>query len=174
MNILIWIFVAAIIFAALIALIGMTKPRIVHVSRSATMNATPTAVYTQVTDLKKFAKWSPWADKDPDMEQSFNGKTELGAEMEWNGNKQVGAGKMTIVEADKPNSVNLALEFVGMGTATAYWTIAKKGKGTEATWSVDADMGNNPMARLMGKKIGQMIGDDYEKGLANLKAIVEK
>ena len=174
MSILIWIFVILIILAALVTLIGMMMPRIVNVSRSTTMAATPTAVYTQITDLKKFAKWSPWGDKDPDMEQRFNGKTGLGAEMEWNGNKQVGAGKMTIIEADKPNSAKLALEFVGMGKAEAKWTIEAKGKETEATWAVAADMGSNPITRLMGPKIGQMIGADYEKGLANLKAVVEK
>ena len=62
-------------------------------------------------------------------------------------------------------------DLLGLGVGSA------AGIGTAsgvATWSVDADMGNNPMARLMGKKIGQMIGDDYAKGLANLKAIVEK
>ena len=174
MVVLVWIFTIFIIIAALVVFVGMTKPRVVHVSRSATMKATPTVVFNQITDLRKFAVWSPWAERDPDMEQSFNDKIGVGAEMKWKGNKQVGVGTMTIVEADKPNSVKLALDFGPMGKATAAWEIKKKGSGSEATWSVDADMGNNPIARLMGKKIGQMIGDDYEKGLANLKAIVEK
>ena len=100
MSLLVWILVILIIIAAFVMLIGMMMPRIVHVSRSATMAATPTAIYTQITDLKKFAKWSPWGDRDPDMEQSFNGKTGLGAEMTWKGNKQVGQGTMTIVEVD--------------------------------------------------------------------------
>ena len=174
MVIIAWIATVIVALMVLLVVIGRSMPQIVNVSRSTVIEATPTKIYNEIVDLKKFTQWSPWADKDPDMSQDLNGVVGVGAVMTWSGNKQVGQGKMEVIEAVKPNSAKLALDFGGMGTATAYWTLEKEGKATKATWAVDADMGKSPLGRLMGPMMDKWIGADYEKGLANLKARLEK
>lgn len=173
MSVLLWIILAIVAVAIIIALIGMSMPRVVHVSRSLSMAATPTKIYNQIIDLEKFTHWSPWADRDPDMTQELNGVVGVGGKMSWAGNKQVGQGTMEIIEVEKPSSVTLSLDFGNMGTATAYWTIEKEGKASKATWAIDADMGAGPIGRLMGPMMDKWVGADYEKGLENLKSVVE-
>src|SRR5690606_16939708 len=41
------------------------------------------------------------------------------------------------------------------------------------TWSMQADMGNNPIGRWMGLMMDSIVGADYETGLASLKKLVE-
>jgi hypothetical protein len=45
--------------------------------------------------------------------------------------------------------------------------------GTRVTWGFDSDLGFNPIARYFGMMADDVIGPDYEKGLARLKAIAE-
>ena len=173
MTIIFWIVGVVLLLAVSIVGIGMMMPRVVHVARSIEIDAPPDKVFDQIVDLRKFTEWSPWADKDPDMTQELNDVVGVGATMTWSGNKNVGQGKMEVIETDKPNSAVLALDFGGMGTSTAYWTIDTQGNGSKATWAIDADMGAGPMGRLMGPMMDKWVGADYERGLSNLKAKVE-
>ncbi|MEM9715580.1 MAG: SRPBCC family protein [Pseudomonadota bacterium] len=167
------ILVGILALAVLIAGVGMMMPRVVHVSRSMIIAGPIDTIYDEIVNLQRFTTWSPWADKDPDMAQDFNNIVGVGAVMTWSGNKAVGSGKMEITETQKPNSAKLALDFGGMGTATAYWTLEDTGDAVLATWAVDADMGAGPIGRLMGPMMDKWIGADYEQGLLNLKAKIE-
>ena len=66
-----------------------------------------------------------------------------------------------------------ALDFGDMGKATAGVTLAPEGAGTKVTWDFDSKL-NGIMERWFGLMFERWIGPDYEKGLANLKAFVEK
>ena len=46
--------------------------------------------------------------------------------------------------------------------------------GTQVTWTMNGDMGANPLYRWMGLFMDKMVGPDFDAGLANLKALAEK
>jgi carbon monoxide dehydrogenase subunit G len=60
-----------------------------------------------------------------------------------------------------------------MAPAGAYFDLEAEGEGTRVTWTVEMDMGNNPVGRWMGLMMDGMVGKDFDAGLANLKAKAE-
>ena len=99
-----------------------------------------------------------------------------GAVYEWDGNKNVGAGRMEIIESVAPSKVSIKLDFLKPfeGHNIAEFTIVPSGDGNTVTWAM---FGPSPlMMKVMGTfmNMDRMIGDDFAAGLANLKAIAEK
>jgi uncharacterized protein YndB with AHSA1/START domain len=166
-----------VLLAVVALLVGASYllPRQVTVARSITIDAPPGEVFPYVNSLQRFAEWSPWADYDPDMQQRFSGPAEgVGNRMEWASEDQrVGAGSQAITLSEPDSRVETALDFGGMGTATAALTLQPVDAGTEVTWGLVADMGNSPVGRYMGLMMDRWVGADYERGLARLKAVVE-
>lgn len=152
------------------------QPDHVHVERSLTVNATPADVAPMTSDLKKVNAWSPWEGKDPNQTTSYSEKTAgVGATYDWSGNDEVGKGRMTIKSVE-PGKTVIGLEFFEpfSGVADATVVYAAEGDGTKVTWMYDAK--SDMMVKLMGvfMSMDEMLGPDYEKGLAMLKPIVEK
>jgi Polyketide cyclase / dehydrase and lipid transport len=56
---------------------------------------------------------------------------------------------------------------------TATLVLAPEGTGTRATWSLDTDFSGSLLGRYFGLALDRMVGPDYEKGLAQLKALAE-
>jgi hypothetical protein len=146
------------------------------VARSATFNASPAAVFEQVNDLHKWDAWSPWAKLDPNAKSTFEGPTSgKDAKMSWDGNADVGAGSMTIVES-KPNElVKIKLDFVRPfeGTSDVEMKVEPVGDQSKLTWSMAGK--NNFIAKAISLVIDceEMCGEQFEKGFANLKGVVE-
>jgi effector-binding domain-containing protein/uncharacterized protein YndB with AHSA1/START domain len=151
-------------------------PQVAHVERSVVMAATPEEVFSVVNDLSRFNEWSPWAKLDPNTKYTMDGvPSGVGAKMSWTSeNENVGSGSQEIVESKPYSLVKTRLDFGAQGTADATFTFAPAEGGTKVTWGFDSDLGMNPIARYMGLMFDTWIGKDYEAGLANLKAIVEK
>jgi hypothetical protein len=165
----------AVIIVALLIVIAM-KPNEFRITRSAKMAAPPEVVFAQVNDYHNWDAWSPWAKLDPNAKVTFEGPSAgKGAVFTWSGNDQVGAGRQTIVESHPNELVQIKLEFQKpfQATNTAEFTFKPEGEQTVVTWSM---FGQN---NFMGKAISlfmdcdKMVGGDFEKGLASLKAIVE-
>jgi hypothetical protein len=160
-----------------VVLVGISYflPNQAQVSRSITIDATPAQVFPYVNSLRKFNEWSPWAQLDPDMEQTFTGPDEgPGQMLSWQSdNPQVGSGSQTITESEPDRRVAVELDFGEMGTADSAWELAQSGAGTEVIWSFESELGYNPFMRYMGLMFDSVIGADYEKGLAALKTLVE-
>src|SRR5512147_1606062 len=108
--------IVAIVVALLIAgilIVAATKPDTFRVQRAATIKAAPGDVFALINDFKRWEAWSPWEKKDPAMKQIFGAVTAgKGATYAWNGNKDVGQGRMEIVESVAPGGVALKLDFV--------------------------------------------------------------
>lgn len=170
---------SALIVVAAIAIVliaAATRPDMMNVSRSATMAATPAAVFEQVNDFHKWEAWSPWVKIDPHAQTSFEGPTSgEGAKFHWAGNNEVGEGSMTITESKSPEHVRIRLDFVKpmAGTSDVLMQIEPQGEQTKLTWSMSGKM--SYMAKIMSlfMDCDKMVGDYYEKGLANMKSIVE-
>ena len=167
--------VVAALVVVLLVVIAM-QPSKYHVERTAKMAAAPAAVFAQVNDFHNWDAWSPWAKIDPAAKITFEGPAAgKGAMFSWDGNDDVGAGKMTILDSHAPESIHIQLDFLKPFACTAATQFAFKADGAETsvTWSMDGD--NNFMGKAFGLfcNMDKMIGADYEKGLASMKSIVE-
>ena len=173
----------AIAAAVIVVLVGgvlvaaSLQPDALVVSRSTTIQAPPEAIYPLIADFKRWRAWSPYEDKDPGMRRSFAGaESGVGAAYAWEGDGEVGAGRMEIVEAAPPGRVTLQLDFSRPFEAhnSVDFTLAPKPGGTEAAWTMRGPMPFLSKVMCLFIDMDQMIGADFEKGLANLKAVAEK
>ncbi len=171
-KILIAVAVVIVVFLVIVAL----QPAEFRVTRSANVAAPPSAVFDQVNDLHKFEKWNPWGKIYPAMKVSYEGAAAgVGAVYKWAGNNEVGEGKMTITESRPSDLVRIKLEFLKpfASTADTEFTFKPEGNQTAVTWSMAGK--NNFMAKAMClfMSMDKMIGSQFEKGLADMKAMVE-
>jgi len=176
-----YIAAALVVVVAGILIYAATRPDTFRVQRSASIKAPPEKIFPLINDLRSWGAWSPYEKKDPAMKRTFSGPPSgKGAVYEWDGDKNVGKGRMEITEATPPNKVLIKLDFIKPfeGHNTAEFTMEPKGDNTVVTWAM---YGPCPyMAKVMGVVMGlfmnmdDMIGNDFAAGLASLKAAVEK
>jgi hypothetical protein len=171
-KILIAIAIVLVVFVVIVA----TRPSDFRVARSATITAPPSVVFEQVNDLRKWEAWSPFVKMDPSMKLTYEGpQSGAGASQTWIGNKQVGEGRMTIVESRPNELVKFKLEFVKPfeGNSTAEFTFKPEGNQTAVTWAMYGK--NNFIGKAMSlfMDCDKMCGGEFEKGLASLRAIAE-
>lgn len=167
--------VLGVLLIAFLVYIALQSPEF-KISRSATMSAPPARVFAHVNDFHLWEDWSPWAKLDPNAKANFAGPSEgEGAQFSWAGNKKVGEGAMTILESRPHKVIRIRLEFIKPYPATnqAEFTFSPEGEGTRVTWTMTGT--NNFIARVFCTvmRMDRMVGRDFEKGLASMKAIVE-
>lgn len=175
MRLLKRLLVTVVVLIAILAAASFLLPRNVTVARTTTIDAPAEDVFAHLNSLQAQAAWSPWLNIDPDMVQTYSGPdTGIGNKLEWTSDHpNVGNGSQEIIEMTENESVTTALDFGAQGTANAALLLAASGDATEVTWTLETDMGNNPIGRYMGLMMDGMVGGDYETGLANLKTLVE-
>jgi len=169
------LFALTIITILLLVLIA-GRPDEFNVVRTATMAAPPAVVFAQVNDFHKWDGWSPWAKLDPACKNTFAGASAgLGAIFTWDGNRKVGEGRMTVLESQPLELIRINLEFLRPFKATniTEFTFKAEGSRTLITWNMFGK--NNFMSKVFGLFVNcdNMVGKDFERGLANLKSIVE-
>ncbi len=152
------------------------QPSEFRVDRKTAIAAPVADVFGQVNDLHKWEAWSPWAKLDPDAKISFEGpESGQGAAMSWSGNDKVGEGKMTVVESQPNAAVKLKVDFVKPfeGTSNSDFGFKPEGDGTAVTWTMSAHHSFLEKAFCLVMNGKKMIGDDMEKGLAQMKSVAE-
>ena len=169
--------IVVVVLVAGILVYAASRPDSFRVERSASIKAPPEKIYAQINDFKAWAAWSPWEKKDPAMKRTFGAVAAgKGAVYEWDGNKNVGKGRMEITDVSAPSRIVIKLDFLEPfeGHNTAEFAVDGKGDATTVTWAMYGPA--NFMSKLMGVffSMDKMIGTDFEAGLANLKSILEK
>ncbi len=170
-KILIGLAVVIVGFLVVVAL----QPSQYRVARTAHIAAPPEALFPYVNDLHKFQVWNPWAKIDPAAKQTFDGpEAGIGAVSAWE-SKEIGDGRMTIVESRPNELVRYKMEFLKpfASTASADITLKVEGNQTIVTWGMSGE--NNFLCKAMGllMSMDKMVGDEFAKGLASLKKITE-
>ena len=164
------------LIALIVVVVGVAfvLPQNVHVERSTVIAAAPDQVFAVVNDFTRSKEWGPWYKRDPKMKLTLEGPPAgLGAKMSWKSESE-GEGSQEIIESKPFSYVKTKLEFRPQGTAFAAFTLEPAEGGTKVVWSMDTDMGMNPIGRYMGLMFDGWVGKDYEEGLANLKKLIEE
>jgi uncharacterized protein YndB with AHSA1/START domain len=170
------VLVLAVVVVAILVLAAM-KPNTFRVERSTTIKAPPETIFAFITDFRNWAAWSPWEKIDPALKRTYSGAPSgEGAVYEWQGNKKVGQGRMEIVEALPPAKVTIKLDFLKPFEAhnIAEFRLEPQSDATRFIWSMHGP--NIFIGKVMSLFVSmdRMVGRDFERGLANLKAAAEK
>ena len=172
--------VIAVILAAAIAgvlILASRKPDTFRVERTASIRAAPEKIFPLIEDFHRWQSWSPYETRDPAMQRSFSGASSgKGAVYAWNGNKNVGSGRMEILDAPPPGKVVIKLDFLKPfeGHNTAEFTLLPQGDTTNVTWLMHGPAPFMSKVMQVFMNMDNMIGKDFAVGLANLKRITER
>lgn len=171
------ILLVLVVLLAALLIYAATLPDTFRVQRSATIKAPPEKVYAMIDDFNAWRAWSPREKLDPAMKRTMSGAPKgKGAVYEWDGDKNVGAGRMEIVESSTPSKVAIQLDFLRpfASSNTAVFTLEPKGDATNVTWVMQGPSTYVTKVISVFASMDSMIGKDFEAGLANMKAIAEK
>jgi carbon monoxide dehydrogenase subunit G len=169
--------IVAVVLLAALFIYAATKPDVFRVQRAASIKAPPEKIFPFVNDLHRFGAWSPYEKKDPAMKRTFSGpESGSGAVYEWDGDKNVGQGRMEISETSPPSRVTIRLDFLRPFEAhnMVEFTLVPKGDATDVTWAMQGPVPYVAKIMHVFFDMDSMVGKDFEAGLANLKSITEK
>jgi Polyketide cyclase / dehydrase and lipid transport len=163
----------------IVLILASTKPATFSVRRSAVMQAPAEAVFPLINNFHQWTKWSPWENKDPAMKRDYSGaESGAGAVYAWDGNKNVGSGRMEILDASSPSKITIKLDFFKPfeGHNTAEFTLVREREAaaTNVIWVMRGPSSFISKVMQVFLDFDKMIGRDFEAGLANLKTLTEK
>ncbi len=172
LGILALIVVVVVIFCAVVVM----QPEDFKITRTATMNAPAEKIFEQVNDFHKWEAWSPWAKLDPNMKTTYSGPASgVGAVYNWVGNNDVGEGKMAITASHPSEHIAIDLEFLKPFAAknVTEFMLKPDVDKTNVTWTMAGK--NNFMAKAFNlvMNMDKLVGGDFEKGLSQMKTVVE-
>lgn len=171
-KVLLGVVAVVVAFLAFVA----AKDGAFSITRSAVLKAPPEVVFAQVVDFKNWAAWSPWEKLDPKAQKTFGGTPgAVGSSYAWQGNSDMGSGKMTVAKLDAPKSLDIDLEFTTPMAARnpTHFEFAAAPEGTKVTWTMSGTNG------FMGKlfttfmNMDKMVGTSFEQGLAALDTVAQ-
>ena len=175
MKVLKWILIVVLALVVVLVAGGYLLSPKFTVSRSIAIAAPAGKVYALVANPRQWKNWSVWTQRDPAMQIEYAGpESGAGAKWTWRSKSQ-GDGTMTFTASEPARRVAYALYFPDFGTtSTGEIAFVPDGNATRVTWTMDGDMGSNPLLRWMALSADGMVGKDFEASLANLKALAEK
>jgi hypothetical protein len=167
-----------VVVVVVLALVGFiaARPADFRVERSAQISAPREVVFAIINDLRQWERWSPYDKRDPNMKKSYEGPSSgPGAIYTWDGNSDVGAGRMTIVESKPGELVAMKLEFFRPFKATnaVNFKLAHSEGGTRVSWIMDGKYIFVTKAMSLFMDFDKMVGKDFEQGLANLNSVAQ-
>ena len=172
--------IVAVVLAVAIAVVlilAASKPNTFSVQRAIAIKAPPERIFPLINDFHQWGTWSPYENKDPAMKRSYSGAERgQGAVYGWEGNKNVGSGRMEILDAQAPSKIVIKLDFFTPfeGHNTAEFTMLPQGNATSVTWLMHGPAKFIHRLMQVFMNLDTMIGKDFEVGLVNLKNITEK
>jgi hypothetical protein len=170
----------AIIIGILIAgilIYAANRPDTFRIERSTSIKASPEKIFPHINGFHQWEAWSPWEKIDPAIKRSYSGAgSGKGAVYAWEGNKDIGKGRMEIIESTPSSRIVIKIDFIQPLEAhnRIEFTLERQGDATRVT---QAMYGPSPfISKLIGVfcSMDKMVGQKFEEGQASLKAIAEK
>jgi uncharacterized protein YndB with AHSA1/START domain len=176
LDMILRILVFVVIAVIAILFYAASKPSVLVVQRTTTIDAPPEKVFAIVDDFRNWPKWNPQDRDDPALSRTYRGANSgTGAISDWNGKGESGKGTMTITESVPYSKIS-----VGADWSRPFQThnvnefdLAPAAAGTRVTWTLRAT--NLFIMKVMGvfTNMDKNIGGHLESGLTNLKAATE-
>jgi Polyketide cyclase / dehydrase and lipid transport len=147
-----------------------------EVVRSTRVDAPPERVHGLIDDFRAWREWSPWEGLDPNLQRDYSDPASgTGAKYAWEGNRKAGKGNMEIISST-PERLDMRLVFEKPWKASnevVFELEPSDGPATDVTWRMSGT--TKGFAALYTKffPMERMVGGDFEKGLARLKAAAE-
>ncbi|WP_295995696.1 SRPBCC family protein [Rugamonas sp.] len=168
---------SVVVLVLLVLAYAATRPDSYRVQRSVAIKAPPAAVMALISDFHQWPLWSPWEKLDPAMTRTYGGAPrDMGAVYSWSGNDKVGAGRMEITGMNAASNVTIKLDFLRPFEShnVTEFVLAPDGETTTVTWAMYGP--SSYLTKLMSlvASMDSMIGGDFERGLARLKAAAEQ
>ncbi len=160
---------------ALVVVIAAFQPDQYQVSRTSTIAAPVNEVFEQVNDMHKMDAWSPWLAPDPHAKKTFEGPASgQGAIFSWAGNSEVGEGRMTNIDSRPPDFIRFKMEFLKpmVGFGETVFTFRADGGQTVITQTMTGKKNFLSKLMCMFMSMDKMIGTQFEKGFANMNALL--
>jgi uncharacterized protein YndB with AHSA1/START domain len=162
---------------AIILILALRKPDRFRVLRETSIKAPPESIFPLINDFHQWGGWSPYEHRDPAMKRTFDGADSgAGAVYAWDGDKNIGSGRMEILESAALSKIVIKLDFFKPFEAhnTAEFTMLPQGDATHVTWLMHGPAPLMSKVMQVFMNFDRMIGKDFEVGLANLKKLTEK
>ena len=161
----------------LVVLLSLITPVSYEVKRDIMVNRALGEVFQFLKLIKNQNEWSPWKQKDPNMQQSYEGTDgEVGFVSKWKGNKQVGEGEQEITEIIENKSVKTELRFFKpwKSVSNGYLLVEEVSPNqTKVSWGFT---GINPRPlniMTLFMNFEKAIAADFDDGLNQLKQHLE-
>jgi uncharacterized protein YndB with AHSA1/START domain len=161
---------------AAILIYAATKPAHGRTARSVEIKAPPERIFPLIDNLKQMNTWNPFVKTDPNLKGVYSGPASgKGAAYAFDGNKNAGAGHITITDSVPSSKVtmNLVMTRPFACDNIVEFTLVPNGSTTIVTWAMS---GPAPyFMRVMGTlfNMEKMMHGTFDKGLADLKAMAE-
>ena len=170
------ILVMAAIVVIAILLYAASKPAVLVVQRTATIDAPADKVFAIVNDFRSWPTWNPQDRDDPTLTRTYRGAPNgTGAVSDWSGKGESGKGTMTIAESVPNSKVSVDADWSRPFQThnVNEFEFTPVGAGTRVSWTLRAK--NLFIMKVMGvfTNMDKNIGVHLDSGLANLKAVAE-
>jgi uncharacterized protein YndB with AHSA1/START domain len=170
--------IAIVIVTTGIVLYADTKPNVIQVTRSITIQTPAEKIFPLIDNFHRWPDWAPQDKEDPTMKRTYSGKESgAGAISDWQGTGNTGKGRMTITESAAPNKAVVRVDFVRPFAAHNVNEFVLQpsdpGGSTTVTWTMRGR--NMFFMKIMGVFVDmdRMLGKHFETGLQNLKIVSE-
>ncbi len=170
-----WFLLSAIAVTTILSLVLPVKQRI---KRSVTINAPVAQVYQLLSKLGNFNKWAVWNLHDSSMKNTISGTDgEVGAINSWVGDPAVsGEGKIEIIKLESNKKIECSITFIKPKkiNAESDFGLEDINGQTKLTWQFDMMTPRPWNIFNLFSSLDSKMGKDFDEGLANLKALIEK
>jgi uncharacterized protein YndB with AHSA1/START domain len=170
--------IAIVIVITGIALFADTRPNVIQVTRSITIQAPAEKIFPLIDNFHRWPDWAPQDKEDPTMKRIYSGEESgAGAVSDWQGTGNTGKGRMTITESTAPNKLVVRVDFVRPFVAHNVNEFVLQpsdpGGSTKVTWTMRGP--NLFFMKVLGVFVNmdRMLGKHFEAGLQNLKSVSE-
>lgn len=179
MKIVKWILIVVVVFIAIPLIIALFLKKDYTVEKQVTINKSKQVVFDYIRYLKNQDNFSKWAKMDPQMKKDYRGTdATVGFVSAWSSDKKdVGQGEQEIKDIKEGERIDYEIRFIKPFTATSQAYITTESVAPEQTkvkWTFNGHMPYPMNIMLLCMNMDEMVGNDLQIGLDNLKAILEK
>jgi hypothetical protein len=147
-----------------------------QVERARIIHTTPKEAFELVNNLHHWKYWSPWHQVDPEAEWTYNDiPSGKGASYTWKSKiLSVGEGRLTITESKPYQYIITEMDFGPKGIATSKIYFDHVPEGVQVKWTLDNEIGWNPVGKYVSIFMKGLISKSYDEGLKNMESYLKE